>query len=80
MSPPGYKGYSQSGIKGSLNGVNGKTIVTTSKTVPAGWIGVQAMIYKKSDGSLVGSSSWVYNSDYTDSLCAIFVFIYIFWY
>ena len=61
MSPPSYTGYSTSAVRGCTNGVNGKTSVSTSKQVAAGWIGVQVFVYKQSTGALVASSDWVYN-------------------
>ena len=48
-------------MRGCTNGVNGKTSVSTSKQVAAGWIGVQVFVYKQSTGALVASSDWVYN-------------------
>lgn len=65
MSPPGYTGYSLSGIKSSPGGVTVTTQVTTSVLVAINWIGIQARCYRQSNGALVKSSNWVYNSDYT---------------
>jgi len=63
MSPPGYKGYSKSGIKGSVGGVTGITTVETSEFVAVSWIGIQARVYKESTGALVASSAWDYNDE-----------------
>lgn len=67
MSPPGYTGYSKSGVKGSVGGVTGTTEVTTSKEVAISWIGIQACVYKSSTGAVVASSSWEYNTSATNS-------------
>lgn len=63
MNLPGYTASSQSGIKGSVGGVTGITVVETSELVARSWIGIQARVYKQSSGALVANSNWVYNNE-----------------
>ena len=57
-----YTCTTRSAIADCISGVRGKTRIQTNKHVNAGWIGVQARVYRASDNALVESTSCRYNS------------------
>lgn len=57
-----YNAITKSGIKSVSGGVRGVTTITASKSVSISWLGAQARIYKKSNNSLVRSTSFYYNT------------------
>ena len=72
MSPPNYSARTTNYIKGSLLGVTAKTTIRTRTVdestefpVPAGYLGIQVRIWKKSTGAVVKSTAVAYNSSTT---------------
>lgn len=62
-----YTCTTRSGIKAVAGGVRGVTRITANKEVGISWLGARAFIYKKSNGSLVRSTSWYYNETKSSS-------------
>lgn len=58
-----YSCTTQSGIRKATGGLRGITKITNNTIVSEEWLGVQARIYKASNGSLVRSTSFYYNKE-----------------
>lgn len=57
-----YSATTKSGIKSVAGGVRGVTTITADRSVNISWLGAQAKIFKKSNNSLVRSTSFYYNT------------------
>lgn len=60
-----YQAYFKSGIKSSFGGVTVITKVRSSEYLEINNIGINARCYRQSNGALVKSSGWKYNSTVT---------------
>lgn len=58
-----YECTTISGIRVAICGVRGITQITSNETVNVGWLGVQARVYKDSNGALVRSTNFYYNNE-----------------
>lgn len=58
-----YNCLTISGIRSAFGGVRGITQITANKIVDIGWLGVQARVYKASNGALVRSTNFYYNDE-----------------